>query len=104
MCIRDRYGAARVVKYTQIIMASGLLAIFFAASISWLAVILTVSYTHLESKDYRFKFDMNDVYNTLGMSSQTFWNAGYSSEYYIWDAGTFTEALSMPPKYCWMAF
>lgn len=36
----DQYGAARVVKYTQIIMASGLLAIFFAASISWLAVIL----------------------------------------------------------------
>ena len=29
-----------MVKYTQIIMASGLLAIFFAASISWLAVIL----------------------------------------------------------------
>ena len=49
----------------------------------------TKSETHeltLESKDYRFKFDMNDVYNTLGMSSQTFWNAGYSSEYYIWDA------------------
>ena len=36
----DQYGADRVVKYTQIIMASGLLAIFFAASISWLAVIL----------------------------------------------------------------
>lgn len=36
----DQYGAARVVKYTQIIMVSGLLAIFFAASISWLAVIL----------------------------------------------------------------
>ena len=34
----------------------------------------TKSETHeltLESKDYRFKFDMNDVYNTLGMSSQT---------------------------------
>ena len=49
----------------------------------------TKSETHeltLESKDYRFKFDMNDVYNTLGMSSQTFWNAGYSSKYYIWDA------------------
>ena len=32
----------------------------------------TKSETHeltLESKDYRFKFDMNDVYNTLGMSS-----------------------------------
>ncbi len=36
----DQYGAARVVKYTQVIMASGLLAIFFAASVSWLAVIL----------------------------------------------------------------
>lgn len=49
----------------------------------------TKSETHeltLESKDYRFKFDMNDVYNTLGMSSQTFWNVGYSSKYYIWDA------------------
>ena len=49
----------------------------------------TKSETHeltLESKDYRFKFDMNDVYNTLGMSSQTFWDAGYSSKYYIWDA------------------
>lgn len=49
----------------------------------------TKSETHeltLESKDYRFKFDMNDVYNTLGMSSQTFWNAEYSSKYYIWDA------------------
>ena len=49
----------------------------------------TKSETHeltLESKDYRFKFDMNDVYNTLGMSSQTFWSAGYSSKYYIWDA------------------
>ena len=32
----DQYGAARVVKYTQVIMASGLLAIFFAASVSWL--------------------------------------------------------------------
>ncbi|RHI96175.1 MULTISPECIES: PL29 family lyase N-terminal domain-containing protein [Phocaeicola] len=49
----------------------------------------TKSETHeltLESKDYRFKFDMNDVYNTLGMSSQTFWSAGYTREYYIWDA------------------
>ena len=49
----------------------------------------TKSETHeltLESKDYRFKFDMNDVYNTLGMSSQTFWSAGYTLEYYIWDA------------------
>ncbi len=36
----DQYGAARVVKYTQVIMASGLFAIFFAASVSWLAVIL----------------------------------------------------------------
>ena len=36
----DQYGAARVVKYTQVIMVSGLLAIFIAASISWLAVIL----------------------------------------------------------------
>ena len=36
----DQYGAARVVKYTQVIMASGLLAIFFAASVSWLAVLL----------------------------------------------------------------
>ena len=45
----------------------------------------TKSETHeltLESKDYRFKFDMNDVYNTLGMSSQTFWSAGYTREYY----------------------
>ena len=42
----------------------------------------TKSETHeltLESKDYRFKFDMNDVYNTLGMSSQTFWSAGYTT-------------------------
>jgi hypothetical protein len=49
----------------------------------------TKSETHeltLESKDYRFKFDMNDVYNTLGMSSQTFWSASRSTKYYIWDA------------------
>ena len=50
----------------------------------------TKSETHeltLKSEAYRFKFDMNDVYNTLGMSSQTFWSAYRNDiQYYTWDA------------------
>ncbi|WP_455673010.1 MFS transporter AraJ [Phocaeicola sp.] len=38
--LSDQCGPARVVKYTQAIMAMGLLAIFFGASVSWLAVVL----------------------------------------------------------------
>ena len=39
----------------------------------------------LESEDYEFKFDMNEVYNTLGMSSSTFWAAGYTVKSYTWN-------------------
>lgn len=38
--LADRYGNAHVVKYTQVIMTAGLVAVFLGASVSWLAVVL----------------------------------------------------------------